>query len=134
LHRARPDVTIYINGVRVILEGSYSKSDAENDVSKRIETGVGDIGIALFYKEAFPQSLTVLELEEKLKTLLRTRESLVGLSKLKVELAQRVHAYGYVRQAKICTHSSSYVLPQTKAPRGGGVARMPARAQDHPPC
>jgi hypothetical protein len=67
LHRARPDLTIYINGVRVVIRGSYSKHDAEKDVSKRIETGVGDIGIALFYKEAFPQSLTVLELEKKLK-------------------------------------------------------------------
>ena len=47
-HRARPDITIHVNGVRVVLEGSYSKHDAEKDVSKRIETGVGDIGIALF--------------------------------------------------------------------------------------
>ena len=67
MHRARPDVTSYINGVRVILEGSSSQSDAENDISERIKRGIGDIGIALFYKEAFPQSLTDFELEEKFK-------------------------------------------------------------------
>jgi hypothetical protein len=27
------------------------------------------------------------------------------------------HAYGYIRQARICTHSSSHVLPQSTAPR-----------------
>jgi hypothetical protein len=53
--------------VREILEGSYSKYDVEKDISKRIENGVGDIGIVLFYKESFPQNLADSKFEEKLK-------------------------------------------------------------------
>jgi hypothetical protein len=32
------------------------------------------------------------------------------------------HPYGYVRQARICTHSSCHVLPQATAPRGRRAA------------
>ena len=65
--RDRPDVIVYVNGVRVVLEGSYSKADAERDVRQRIEEGLGDMGLALFYRDAFPQDLTDAELEERLK-------------------------------------------------------------------
>jgi type I restriction-modification system DNA methylase subunit len=65
-HRNRPDVIIYVNGVKVILEGAYSKADAERDVRRRIEEGFGDMGIALFYKEKLPSNLTDSELEDRL--------------------------------------------------------------------
>lgn len=66
-HGRRPDVVIYVNGIKVVLESSYSKPDAENDVKRRIEQGLGDLGIALFYKEDFQPNLTDSELEERLK-------------------------------------------------------------------
>jgi hypothetical protein len=66
-HRNRPDIVIYVNGVKIVLEGSYSRIDAENDVKHRIEEGLGDLGVALLYKESYPPSLTDSELEEKLK-------------------------------------------------------------------
>jgi hypothetical protein len=66
-HGRRLDVIIYVNGVKVVLEGSYSKLDAENDVKRKIEQGLGDLGIALLYKEDFQPNLTDSELEERLK-------------------------------------------------------------------
>lgn len=63
----RPDVIVYVNGLRVVIEGSYSRADAENDVRKRIEEGIGDLGLALFYREHFPQNLPDSQLEEKLR-------------------------------------------------------------------
>jgi type I restriction-modification system DNA methylase subunit len=65
--RDRPDVIIYMNGVKIVLEGSYSRIDAENDVKLRIQEGIGDLGLALFYREAFPSNLTDSELEERLR-------------------------------------------------------------------
>jgi len=64
----RPDVIVYVNGVKIVLEGSYSKVDAENDVKRRIQEGFGDLGIALFYREVFQQNLSDSELEKKLRT------------------------------------------------------------------
>ncbi len=63
----RPDVVIYINGMKIVLEGSYSRADAEDDVKRRIQEGFGDLGIALHYKESLPQNLTDAELEKRLK-------------------------------------------------------------------
>ena len=51
----RLDVIVFVNGVKVVLEGSYSKADAERDVRRRIEEGLGDFGVALHYKE-FPDA------------------------------------------------------------------------------
>ncbi|MEM2112263.1 MAG: hypothetical protein QXX08_10385 [Candidatus Bathyarchaeia archaeon] len=65
--RDRPDVVIYINGIKIVLEGSYSRADAENDVKRRIQEGFGDLGIALHYKESLSQNLADAELEERLK-------------------------------------------------------------------
>jgi len=64
----RPDVMVFVNGVKVVVEGSYSKRDAESDVIKRLEEGLADLGIALHYKEDFPSDITDSELEERLKT------------------------------------------------------------------
>ena len=65
--RDRPDVVIYVNGVKVVLEGSYSKDDAMNDVTDRLENGLGDLGVALFYKEHYPANATESELEQRLR-------------------------------------------------------------------
>lgn len=64
---SRPDVIVYFNGLKIVLEGSYSKADAEKDVKERIEKGLGDIGLALHYKEVFPSNLIDSELEERLR-------------------------------------------------------------------
>jgi hypothetical protein len=55
----QPDVLIFIGGIKIVLEGSYSKSDAEADINKKIEEDYGDIGIALYYKEKIPDSSEV---------------------------------------------------------------------------
>jgi hypothetical protein len=65
--RDRPDVIVYVNGVKVVLEGSYSKDDAMNDVTERLESGLGDLGVALFYKEHYPANVTDSELEQRLE-------------------------------------------------------------------
>jgi len=65
--RDRPDVIVYVNGVKVVLEGSYSKDDAINDVTERLESGLGDLGVALFYKEHYPANVTDSELEQRLE-------------------------------------------------------------------
>jgi len=65
--RNRPDVTVFVNGVKIIIEGSYSKKDAESDVIKKLEKGLADLGIALHYKEDFPSNITDSKLECRLK-------------------------------------------------------------------
>ena len=65
--RDRPDIVIYVNGIKIVVEGSYSKIDAESDVKQKIEEGLGDLGVALYYRDFFPQNLTDSELEERLK-------------------------------------------------------------------
>jgi len=67
MRRDRPDIIIYLNGVKIVLEGSYSERDAKADIAKRIEEGIADIGIALLYKEQYPQNLTDSELEKALR-------------------------------------------------------------------
>jgi len=67
IRRDRPDIIIYLNGVKIVLEGSYSERDAKVDIAKRIEEGIADIGIALLYKEQYPQNLTDSELEKALR-------------------------------------------------------------------
>jgi hypothetical protein len=64
----RPDLIIYFNGVKIVLEGSYSEKDAKTDIKKRIEEGFGDIGVALLYKEYYPPNLTDSELENVLRS------------------------------------------------------------------
>ncbi|MGB9760348.1 MAG: hypothetical protein ACPLZG_11020 [Thermoproteota archaeon] len=66
-HRNRPDVIVYTRGIKVVIEGSYSKADAERDIERRVEGGLADVGIALFYKEGFSSHLNDSELENKLK-------------------------------------------------------------------
>jgi len=65
--KKRPDIVIFVNGIKIILEGSYSRHDAEKDVERRLEEGLADLGVALHYKEDYPSSLTDSELENKLR-------------------------------------------------------------------
>ena len=50
----RSDILIFSGGIKIIVEASYSRHDAENDVNKKVENGFADIGIALFYLENIP--------------------------------------------------------------------------------
>lgn len=52
--KGRPDILIYSGGIKLIIEGSYSKQDAESDIRIKMEKGFGDIGIALNYKQRIP--------------------------------------------------------------------------------
>lgn len=69
LYRARPDIRCFYNGFRIVIEASYSMSDAENDARRRIEDGSADIAIALHYPEKYPDIP-----EEELKKRLRESE------------------------------------------------------------
>ena len=64
--RRRPDIVLYVNGVKVVLEGSYSKTDAENDVRSRIKNGIGDLGVAVFYKDRLSANFSDNELDRAL--------------------------------------------------------------------
>ena len=68
LGKGRKDIIADYNGLRIFLEGSYNKSDAEKDAIKRIEQLAVDLAIAIHYREAFPQDLTESELKERLKS------------------------------------------------------------------
>jgi len=68
ISRRKPDVTVFVNGVSIIIEGSYSKTDAESDVERKLSKGLGDLGVALHYKEEYPSTLTDAEIKEKLKS------------------------------------------------------------------
>ena len=54
--------------MKLVIEGSYNKTDAERDAEKRMEQLSVDAAIAIHYPHEFPQQLTEPEIEEKLKT------------------------------------------------------------------
>jgi len=58
----RPDISCFYNGLMVVIETSYSKSDAESDAKKRIEQGIADISIALWLKNEY-RNIPEVELE-----------------------------------------------------------------------
>lgn len=62
----RPDILIFVGGLKILIEGSYSKQDAINDVKTKIEKGFADIGIALHYKGDIPDDVES-EVIEQLK-------------------------------------------------------------------
>lgn len=62
----QPDVLIYVAGIKIILEGSYTKKDAEDDIKKKVEGDLPDLGIALHYKEQI-SDVSDIEVKEKLK-------------------------------------------------------------------
>ncbi|MEM4592791.1 MAG: hypothetical protein QW196_05270 [Sulfolobales archaeon] len=64
--RARSDIRCFYNGFRIVIEASYSKSDAEKDANKRVEDGLADIAIALHYPERYPD-IPEGELKKKLR-------------------------------------------------------------------
>ncbi|RJP75813.1 MAG: hypothetical protein C4524_11095 [Candidatus Zixiibacteriota bacterium] len=62
----RKDVLIYHQGLKIVLEGSYDRNDAEMDARKRVEQLSADIAIAIHYPSNFPQDLTEYEIRKKL--------------------------------------------------------------------
>jgi hypothetical protein len=64
--KGRPDILIFIGGLKIIIEGSYSRQDAENDVRVKIEKGFADLGIELYYKEKIPDAIDA-EVENRLR-------------------------------------------------------------------
>lgn len=64
--KGRPDILIYAGGIKLVIEGSYSKTDAEKDIKKKIENGFGELGIALHYKNQIPDK-TESEVVKKLE-------------------------------------------------------------------
>lgn len=71
LGKGRRDVVVYHQGLVCVLEGSYSKNDAEEDAKKRIEQLNADIALAVHYTpEVFPQTLGEKQIKERL---LKTR-------------------------------------------------------------
>ena len=41
----RPDILIYVGGFKIVLEGSYTKKDAEYDVRAKIDGGLVMLGL-----------------------------------------------------------------------------------------
>jgi len=62
----RPDITCYHKGLIIVIEASYSKIDAERDAAQRIEQGLADLAIALYYKTSY-EDVPEDELAEKLR-------------------------------------------------------------------
>ena len=68
LNKGRQDVIIYHQGLAIVLEGSYSKQDAEDDAKKRIEQLAADVAIAIHYPKTFTQDLTEGEIKKALQS------------------------------------------------------------------
>lgn len=65
-----PDVTIRVEGVKVIIEGrkeTYKKAKLMEDAKKRIEEDLADVSIALLYPKKVEESETIEELVKFLK-------------------------------------------------------------------
>jgi hypothetical protein len=65
--QGRRDVVVYHQGLAIVLEGSYDKTDAEKDTNKRIEQLTADVGIAIYYPHIFPQELSDKQIKSKLQ-------------------------------------------------------------------
>jgi hypothetical protein len=65
--QGRKDIIAYCNGLRIFLEGSYHRNDAEKDTLKRVNQLEADLAIAIHYLETYPQNITEIELKNKLK-------------------------------------------------------------------
>lgn len=64
----RRDVVVYHNGLVCVIEGAYSKVDAERDAIKRIQQLNADIALAVYYSpNRFPQDITEKEVKRLLK-------------------------------------------------------------------
>lgn len=67
LGEGRKDLIVYHQGFQIVLEGSYSKIDAESDAKKRIGQLSTDLAIAVYYAKEIPQSLTEAEIKHELR-------------------------------------------------------------------
>lgn len=65
--KGRKDIIVYHQGLEIVLEGSYSKEDAEEDAKRRIEQLACDIAIAICYPKKFYQSLSDIQIKKDLK-------------------------------------------------------------------
>lgn len=64
----RVDIMLFYKGLRIALEGSYDKLDAEKDAEQRLYDGLSDLSVAIWYDEkVFPQNLSEGEIEQKLE-------------------------------------------------------------------
>lgn len=67
LGHGRRDIVVYHQGLEIVLEGSYSRTDAEKDAKKRIGQLACDVAIAIHYPKTLFQDLTDSQIKEKLK-------------------------------------------------------------------
>ncbi|MEM4204918.1 MAG: hypothetical protein QXS54_12695 [Candidatus Methanomethylicaceae archaeon] len=64
----RPDVIVNMGGLKLIIEGKFSNRDTlEKEVKERIELGLADISIGLFYPEDLREANNLDDLKEKIE-------------------------------------------------------------------
>lgn len=66
-NHGRTDIIVYHQGIPLLLEGSYSKTDSEKDARKRIIQLDAPLAIAVNYPKIFPQNLSEIEIKKKLE-------------------------------------------------------------------
>lgn len=64
LGKGRRDVVVYHQGLTIVLEGSYSKDDAEKDARKRIEQLNADVALAVHYVSKISQDTSEYEIKK----------------------------------------------------------------------
>ncbi|MEM2922398.1 MAG: hypothetical protein QXF26_08805, partial [Candidatus Bathyarchaeia archaeon] len=65
----RADIILLYGGLRIGLEGSYNALDAQRDAERKLEVGLCDLAIALWYDGSlFPQDLSESEIKRRLES------------------------------------------------------------------
>ena len=64
---ARRDILVSYQGLNIVIEGSYSKSDAMGDAQKRVDQLGNDVAIAICYPKIFFQNMSETVIKNKLK-------------------------------------------------------------------
>lgn len=62
----RPDILVFVKGLKVGIEGSYSASDALGDAKEKVRKGIADIALALHYVPHFDMNASEIELKQEL--------------------------------------------------------------------
>lgn len=123
--RVRPDIKCFYNGLRIVIEASFSAGDAERDARRRIEEGLADIALALHYKQSYPD-IPERELKNMLKgsvfdVLVIAPRELKGLEKFllgKMRVAELKS--GWFTDVKLETvadfikHSTAYMIEESE--------------------
>ncbi|PMP90987.1 MAG: hypothetical protein C0171_03820 [Caldisphaera sp.] len=97
----RPDIKCFYQGLRIGIESSYQKSDAEKDAENRLNQGLVDISIALHIKESIGD-INESEVEDKIK----------GLKfdcKIFIPLSSRKALYNYIKDFKLPIASNEWI-------------------------